>query len=282
MQVAEVLNKQHFNVHPFQKGLLNLYLQIEENRIAASVFNKDNSLLHEISSMQFNETKNQTNSIIHELNFFLKDFDILKHPYYHVSVQILNRYFTLVPTAYANGHLKELLEFNLGLKDIKTVQSIRINNSIDFAFTYDFDLHSFIEKTFNAAKIDHLGASSIDLFLKLQAFNNSDVLLNIHTNFIELIIKKNNELKFYNIFKWDSHEDILYFLLFSIEQFQLNNTTLRLSIAADLPSNDALFTLIKKYIKSVNFISSKSLNTPVENLPNHYYFNILNKHLCEF
>lgn len=282
MHVAEVLNKQHFSVHPFQKGGLNLYMLIEPDFISASIFNADNSLLHEISSMQFSENKNYNENAIYELSFFLKDFDILKHTYKQVSVQILNRYFTLVPSAYSNGHLKEMLEFNLGLTGIQTVQTIVINNSIDFAFTYDLQLYSFIEKTFNTAKISHSGASSIDLFLKLSLFKNANVLLNVHSKLIELVIKNDNELLFYNVFKWDSNEDILYFLLFSIEQFQLNNNTLKLYVAANKASNSELFMLIKKYIRSVNFVNSKSIDIPVENLPNHYYFNILNKHLCEF
>lgn len=282
MQVTEVLNKQHFSVHPFQKGSLNLYMLIEPNYISASLFNSDNTLLHEINAMQFSENKSHNENPIYELSFFIKDFDILKHKYNHVFIQILNRYFTLVPSSYANGHLKELLEFNVGIKDLKIVQSISINSAIDFAFTYDFELHNFIEKTFNIAKISHSGASSIDVFMKLPLFKNTDVFLNIHSKLIELMIKKDNELLFYNVYKWDSNEDILYFLLFSIEQFQLNHSTLKLHIAANRSSSDPLFTLIKKYIRSVNFVTSKSIDTPVENLPNHYYFNILNKHLCEF
>lgn len=282
MQVAEVLNKQHFSVHPIQKGGLNLFMQIEPNYIAACIFNNDHSALHEIFSMQFSDNKSANENPVYELGFFLKNFDILKHPYAHVSVQILNRNFTLVPSAYSNGNLKELLEFNLGVTDIRTVHTVTLNNSIDFAFTYDLELHNFIEKTFNASKISHAGSASIDQFLKLPLFKQSDVFLNVHSKLIELVIKKNNELLFYNVFKWDSNEDILYFLLFSIEQFNLNNNTLKLHIAANKPSTDALFTLIKKYVRHVNFVTSKSLDAPVENLPNHYYFTILNKHLCEF
>jgi hypothetical protein len=281
VQVTEVKNKQHFKLHPYLNGSVNLHLLIEDNSISCAIFNSDNSAVHEICSSTFAAHKNNDDNLVNELNFFLKDFDVLKHHYAHISVQILNRSFTLIPKAYANGQLKDVLEFNLGIKDIKTVQSTTINNSICFAYTYNFELHSFIEKTFNTAVIRHAGAISIDLFLKLKSFAASDVLLNIHTNLIELVIKKEHELLFYNIFKWDTNEDILYFLLFSIEQNQLNAANAKLHIAANLPVNNDLFTLIKKYIRSVNFVSSKALDVPVENLPNHYYFNILNDHLCE-
>jgi hypothetical protein len=282
MQVSEIKNRQHFTVRTYQKGLLNLYLFMEEHCIQAAIFNDGNTELYEICSFDFAADKKTAGHSMEELAYFLSEFGILKHKFNHVSVQVLNRLFTLVPQAYSDPNLKELLEFNTGAKDIRTVQTNLVNNSVYFTYTYDLELLAFIEKTFSAAKIDHVGAGSIDLFLNLPYFKNSDVFLILHSTCLELIIKSKNDLLFYNIFKFDSNEDVLYFLLFTAEQFQLNKETLRLQIAANKPANDELFTLIKKYIRHVNFVSSKALNTPVEDLPNHFYFNILNKHLCEF
>lgn len=281
MQVTEVKNKQHFNLHPYQKGKVNLHLLIEDNSISCAIFNSTNQEVHEICYSSFTSSKNTDSNLVNELNFFLKDFDVLKHAFAHITVQILNRHFTLIPKAYSNEHIKDLLSFNTGISDIKTVQSTVINNSICFAYTYNFELHSFIEKTLNTAVIRHAGAISIDLFLKLKVFTTSDVFLNLHHDLLEIVIKKDHELKFYNIFKWDSNEDILYFLLFSIEQNQLNAANVKLHIAANLEATNDLFLLIKKYVRNVNFVTSKALNIAVENLPNHYYFNILNDHLCE-
>lgn len=281
MQVSEVKHKQHFLIHPYQKGSMNLNLMLEDGRISAAIFNIDNTQLHEICSLTFNEPMQITQNSINEISFFLKDFDILKHHYAHVQIQVLNRLFTLVPNAFSNGNLKEILEFNLGITNINKVQHSLINNSIDFVYTYDLDLHLFLEKTFNTAKIEHAGAVSADLFLKSALLKKSDVFLNIHDHVIELMVKRDKDLLFYNIFKWDSNEDILYFLLFSIEQFQLDQSTLLLSIAANLPTSHTLFELMKKYIRHIQFVSSKAIDVPVENLPNHYYFNLLNYHLCE-
>jgi hypothetical protein len=281
MQVSEVKHKQHFIIHPYQKGSMNLNLLLEDGQISAAVFNKDNTQLYEVCRIAFNESNQHSQNLINELTFFLKDFDILKHTYAHVQIQLLNRLFTLVPKSFSNGNLKEILAFNLGLTDIKKIQQSLINNSINFVYTYDHDLHLFLEKTFNTAKIEHAGAVSADLFLKSAILKKSDVFLNIHDHVIELMVKKDSDLLFYNVFKWDSNEDILYFLLFSIEQFQLDQSTLLLSIAANLPTTHTLFELMKKYIRHIQFVSSKAIDVPVENLPNHYYFNLLNYHLCE-
>lgn len=282
MQVTEVKKRAHFPVRAYQKGMLNLYLFIEEHSVQAAIFNDGNTELFEICSADFSSEKKTAEQAVEELQYFLTEFNILKHRYNQVSIQVLNRLFTLVPQAYSEPNLKGLLEFNTGAKDIRTVQTNVVNNSITFAYTYDLELLAFIEKTFSAAKIDHVGAGSIDLFLNLTQFKNSDVMLNIHNSCIELIIKSKNDLLFYNIFKYDTNEDVLYFLLFTIEQYQLNKENLKLQIAGNIPVTSEIFGLIKKYVRHVNFVSSKALDKPINDLPNHYYFNILNKHLCEF
>lgn len=281
MQAIEVKNKQEIVLQSFQKELLNLTILIEDFSISACVCSADNTILFHLYTLAFTGTKDGYAFSKNHLDYFLTEFEILKHKFNQVSVQILNRLFTLVPQSYAGSNLKELLLFNLGLKEIATVQNDVINNTISFAYTLDFELLNFIEKTFSGCKINHAGASSIDLFLRLASLKNSDVFLIVHSSTIELLIKREQELLFYNVFKWGSNEDVLYFLLFSLEQFQLNPATARLLIAANLPTSNELFTLIKKHIKSINFISSKVITKPSEQLANHYYFTLLNQHLCE-
>lgn len=112
----------------------------------------------------------------------------------------------------------------------------------------------------------------------------SDLFLNILDGFIEIGIKENNKFLFYNVFNFDTNEDILYYLLFTMEQFNLNPLLVKLTVACHLPVTDELINNIKKYIKNLNFcIADKEihLNEEISKLPQHYYFTLLNQHLCE-
>ena len=78
--------------------------------------------------------------------------------------------------------------------------------------------------------------------------------------------------------------DVLYYIMFSIEQFELNPLTLKLFISANRKTDDGLFTALKKYIKHVDFTVSDKLivrKEAFEQLPHHYYFSMLNRLLCE-
>ena len=87
-----------------------------------------------------------------------------------------------------------------------------------------------------------------------------------------------------SVFNFSNNEDILYYLLFTMEQFELNPLHAKLVIAAQIPASNELITSIKKYVKHVSFcVHNNSLNLTGDllQLPQHYYFTLLNQHSCE-
>ncbi len=280
MQTFEVHNKHHFKFSALPPDKINLCLLIDSNTIQCSRFNEKNELL-DICSAQFIHSNNTSEFINETLAFFLKDFDILGKNYNKITVQLMNRYFTLLPKSFNTENIKELLKFNLGLNDISYSSYNIINNDVCFAYAADNNLIRLIEKLFITAKINHVGALSLDLFIKQTQFKNTQVFVCIHTNLLEIIIKENQTLKFYNIFSWSANEDVLYFLLFSMEQFEINSMKANVVIAGNIKADDDLIKLLKKQIKNLNFANSGVLTKPIENLPHHYFFHILNRQLCE-
>ncbi len=69
--------------------------------------------------------------------------------------------------------------------------------------------------------------------------------MNIGDGFIELAAKEKNELVFYNVFNFENNEDILYYLLFMMEQIQLNPLQVKLSVAGQRAVSDDLIKSIK-------------------------------------
>jgi hypothetical protein len=77
------------------------------------------------------------------------------------------------------------------------------------------------------------------------------LFLIINDGLIEIAAKSNNNLLFYNVFSFENNEDVLYYLLFMMEQFSLNPLSTRLLIGGQVQTNDSLIISIKKYIKHV-------------------------------
>jgi len=155
---------------------------------------------------------------------------------------------------------------------------------VTFCFTPDTELLAQLERTFPNASLRHSGVVSIHLLFSHHTLKSCDIFLNIHDGFIELAAKRKSGLLFYNVFNYSTSEDILYYLLFMMEQFDLDPAFTKLGVAGQRPVTDGLMEQLKKYIHQLVFCApepSVRLEGELQQLPAHYYFTLLNQHLCE-
>ncbi len=219
-----------------------------------------------------------------KIAFVIQNYGLQKKKFSKVNISVLNHEFTIVPPAFVQtANLKKLLHFTTGKTDIRHGLHKHIKN-LDFCYTIDHELLGYLEKTFSNATISHNGAVSISSFFGQHSLKANDMFLSLYSSHIELIVKQGSDLLFYNVFRYQNNEDILYYLLFTMEQFSLNPLYVKLVIASQTGISDELVSNLKKYIKQVSFCvndASIKMNGDLKSLPGHYYFNLLNQHLCE-
>lgn len=216
---------------------------------------------------------------------FIEEFELKSKNYKTININWLNKHFTMVPSSfYVEEKAKEVLEFNVGAVENELVFTNDVLGDIKLIYSIPTELKNAIDKLFPHHNLKHFGFSSIQLFLTHFQLKNTDVFLNVHEQQIELLIKKDKKLLLYNVFNAKSDEDVLYYLLFSIEQFNLNPLTLKLAFSGNRATDDELFKAIKKYLKYAEVVVSDKIikrKDVFETLPHHYYFSLLNRVLCE-
>ena len=263
-----------------EKKFLSLNLGNNFMMYAISTENFNN--VFELAHVEFSPSSNQTYK--EKLNFFLQNFSLSSQKFEKVNVAVLNAEFTILPEAYKlDLEEKSYLTFSTGNLQLKNTFHHRI---LDFRFCYgmDAELLSDLEKVFSHASIRHAGAVNLHLFFNHFSLQNSDVFLALGDSCMEIMIKKQNKLIFYNVYKYSSNEDVLYYLLFAVEQYELNPLTVKLAIASQLGIQSDLHKTISKYIKQVLYAvvgSPVKTHKDISKLPQHYYFTLLNQHLCE-
>jgi len=142
----------------------------------------------------------------------------------------------------------------------------------------------YLERTFPNAQIRHAGAVNLSLLQRLNVMRNTDVHLLLHNGYVEISALKENNILFYNVFEISGTEDVLYYLLFTMEQFGLDPQVTRVAFSGEKNYDDPLIKALKKYIKHFSFsVHDNSINMTGElsTLPSHFYFTLLNQHLCE-
>jgi hypothetical protein len=262
-----------------------LVINISDQNFEMVCFTKEPYSITRLGEISFNDAFKNEDELNQYFLQFVNDLDLSKGRFNRILINWLNKHFTLVPDSfYSADKAKELLNFNVGdIKD-ETVLTNEVLGDVKFVYSIPTSFKTTLDRTFPKHNIKHFGYSTIQLFFSHFQLKGADVFLNIHDQGIELCIKKDKQLLLYNMFSTKSDEDILYYLMFSIEQFKFEPGSVKLCVAANRETNDELFKTLKKYIKNVNFaISDKIIERKetFESIPHHYYFTLLNRLLCE-
>jgi hypothetical protein len=192
--------------------------------------------------------------------------------------------FTLCPaTFYDPENARAMLEFNAGKIEEHIILNDEVTPDIRLIYAIDDKLKSALDLIFPHHRIKHSLSVLTQLMLHSEELTKEQLLLYVHANHIEIVVKENTKLVLANQFSVKTQEDVLYYVLFILEQYQLNPVTVSMCVAGNIDSNSGLLLTLKKYIKNIHLaIGHKSINWQgVEGMPQHFNYSLLNRSFCE-
>lgn len=214
----------------------------------------------------------------------IKHFQFSKKQYTHVYINYFTPQFTLCPaTFYISDSNRSMLEFNTGSTTDKLILTDDINTDIKLIYAIDESLKSSLDLIFPNHQLKHTLSALSKLMLVSEELVKEHIILSIHSNYIEVVVKQDHKLLLANQFSIKTQEDVLYYVLFILEQYQLNPLTANISVVGNLDTNSELITSLKKYIKNIRLaLGNKSLNwSGIIGAPQHFNYTLINRLFCE-
>ncbi len=214
----------------------------------------------------------------------VKHFQFSKKNYRFVSVNFFTEFFTLCPSPfYDPDDSRVLLDFNAGKTGDAIVLTDDITHDIKLIYAIDEQLKSTLDLVFPHHQVKHSLSVLSQLAMHAEDLAKDNVILTIYNGYIELIIKEESKLVLVNQFRVQTQEDVLYYVLFALEQYHLNPTSVSLCIIGNIDSNSPLIVTLKKYIKNIRLgIGHKSIDWKgVEGMPQHFNYSLINRAFCE-
>lgn len=261
------------------KPPVNLSLVISQGSLSFCLFTAGYARPLEMAVLNY---PSSAANLAENIDFFLTNYQLLRYTYESINISVLNPDFTILPAAFRSANAHQLLEFTTGKQSTRHLtQHLK---EIDLIAGFDEEVLSMLEKSFPGAHIRHGAAVSLGLFASQKSLSSTDLFLQINGQHLELMARKEGKLLFYNLFSQHSDEDVLYYLLFVMEQFSLDPAQVQLSVAGDRPQADPLIQMLANYVKHINYCAhdnSIELKGEFLKLPSHLYFNLINQHLCE-
>jgi hypothetical protein len=87
--------------------------------------------------------------------------------------------------------------------------------------------------------------------------DDSRVYLNVKNNSFEMVVLKGAKLLFDNVFRFKTKEDFLYFVLFSMEQLNIDVEITPVYFMGMIEKDSQIVELVTRYIRDVRFKTEK-------------------------
>ena len=152
-----------------------------------------------------------------------------------------------------------------------------------YGFTCVFSLNKFIDELLTSSLecskfFDHEAP-----ILALAGEKKKVLLLDFTVSSFNVIYINDGQLVFQNYFQIENAEEFNYYLLFIINELEINVSDTEVSVSGIIHEDDPNYSCISKYFPQIEFISTNSAGTDtsvLEDMPSHYYSTLLALDLC--
>ena len=264
---------------------LKLNLQLSKNYLFASHFDQTNKQYVSLEEYYLGS---------HESWFMMQEYAarILKKLAHSngnntASVSLIDNNYALVPLAlFDEKQLPTYLNFNTqSLQDEKLIYRFDVLESQQAAIVYAVptSLNRMIEahvSNFNWSHFAFPLLESIFLTVKQEA----ELYLHIQYNRFDVVYVENKQLKFFNSFNYQSVEDLIYFLLYVMEQLNLDRESIPVQLIGEFDEKSAIYEILFKYIRNVSIgerPQAVNYSQVISSLPQQQYYTLFNQYLCE-
>jgi hypothetical protein len=112
----------------------------------------------------------------------------------------------------------------------------------------------------------------------------SQLFINIKQGFIEIIILKDHQFQFYNVFEYQNDDELLYFILLSVKQNKIKPASVTVKVSGDIQQFGDTFKKIVNQFPRTEVTDQDSLPLFYNGLGQPVmprFFSLLSLHLCE-
>jgi len=243
-------NKEHNNLTNQEFSI-----QISLFGLAFCMLNTKSNTISTLKNKSFSSKKTPTD-LLDAVKHLFNTETALQHNFTKVTVVHVNEWSTLVPKPlFKEDALADYLKFNTKIlkTDFLTFDTISQNDSVTVYAPFT-NVNNYIFDQFGSFTYKHYSTVLIDQLLVLEKHSNtSKVYVNIRKNAFEIIAFDNGNLTLFNTFDFTTKEDFIYYLLFTLEQLQLNPETVKLVFLGQINKEDELYQIAYTYIRHVTF-----------------------------
>lgn len=110
------------------------------------------------------------------------------------------------------------------------------------------------------------------------------VFINIHPGFLEITVIQGQRLLYLNAFNYSVPSDVLYYVIFVLEQLGFTPSEEKLTLMGDITESSVIYTQLQMYCESLKFVEKPEalqFGAKFSGIAMHNFFVLLNIPICE-
>jgi hypothetical protein len=192
----------------------------------------------------------------------VKENDELKERYDEIVVLHDNNLSTFVPTAlFDEDYLGSYLQYNTKVFETDFFAFDEIASyQMNAVYIPYVNINNFFVDEFGTFIYKHAHTTLVSKLLELSKnVDEKKMFVHMAQGHFEIIVVQNQHLLLFNSFDYKNPQDLIYYLLFTAEQLNLNPETMKLEFIGDISEDDAYFKIAYKYIRYVSLFDTSDL-----------------------
>lgn len=193
---------------------------------------------------------------------------------------------TLVPDAYFDRRkMKDYLAFNCaGEMDAELFSNHLELTGIYNVFALPEELISMVSRFFKKVEFTNQTTPFLrHITCKKNALEQVAVYVGLNAGFFDIAVTGQGKLKLYNTFQYANEQDLLYYVIFVINQMKFDPLQVSLFLSGELSSRLTYYEILKQYIPGTQYDDLSgipSLAPGLKSLTPYRFLNLLNLQMC--
>lgn len=244
-----------------------LSIQINLDGLSFCVFNPALSCIESIYSLALNPSvpvmiaQEEIKNFLREENGLRQDFD---------TIQVLhnNPDFAFVPKMlFGTNNLSQYLKFNIKAYNNEIVSHDEFTdlNSVN-VYIPNTPINNILRETYGIFEYQHFTTQLLRVLLMHNNLKKEAIYAHFEKNAFHLVIFQQQKLVFFNRFTFETEMDMLYYLLFSLEQYEIDTETIPIYLLGDIIRNSEKYRVIYNYIRFIYFLPPQKNNPFCQNM----------------
>jgi len=267
-------------------GKKNLSIELSLDGFSYCVLDAEKFRYIALESFAF-EGINDLNDLCPFLDETVREKMLLTGSYQRISFALNSADTTLVPAdLFSYTEKNTYLNFNTYSDQESEVRVDKLNNLSAFAlYALPKQLLNKINFLFPACRIRHISTNLIENILYMVRYGrvSPQLVLHVQKGNFQILHFKDENLSFYNSYRYQTWDDLFYYLFFVLEQLGIEAEKIDLMLFGEVSIESEFYNKVKLYFKSFSFGPRSDLykySESFDDIPHHYFYNLLSLNAC--